>query len=443
MKIAVIGGGISGLGCAWALSRLHSVVLYETADRLGGHAHTVTVSDSNDEAEADVDVGFIVFNETNYPNLVALFKALGVATENSDMSFSASLGDGALEYEGSLPGLAAQPSNLVKPRYWRMIVDMLRFFREAETLLSEPGAESLSLGDYLRREGYSDSFINDHLLPMGAAIWSAPLPQMLDFPAASFVRFFKNHALLEAGARPAWRTVSGGSKNYVDKLATRFRGEIRLGAPVTSVRPLGSGAEVSCGALSEQFDAVVFACHADQAMTMLPDDGASERRNLLSAFRYQPNRAILHRDPALMPRRRRAWASWNYLSTGRADEDTSVFVTYWMNRLQNIETPEDIFVTLNPDRAIDPALIVGSFDYMHPQFDREAVAAQKALHRVQGRDGYWFCGSYCGNGFHEDGLQAGLQVAAALGSPAPWHGRVVPISPAAGAVAQPIQQAAE
>jgi predicted NAD/FAD-binding protein len=441
MKIAVIGGGISGLGCAWALAQRHGVTLFEVSDRLGGHAHTISVSDGT--CEVDVDVGFIVFNEANYPNLVALFDALRVPTEKSDMSFSASIDDGTLEYKGSLPGLAAQPANLIKPRYWWMIFEMLRFFREAKKLLTEPDADTLTLGDYLRRERYSNSFVYDHLLPMGAAIWSATLPQMLEFPAVSFIRFLSNHALLEAGARPLWRTVSGGSKVYVQKLAKRFHGVIRLSTPVTAVRSCSVGAEVSSGAESEHFDAVVFACHADQALAMLGNDATEERRNLLSAFRYQPNRAILHRDPALMPIRRQAWASWNYLTTRGTDDEGAVFVTYWMNRLQNIETPKDIFVTLNPGRDIDPDRVIGSFDYMHPQFDMQALAAQKQLHRTQGRDGLWFCGSYCGNGFHEDGLQAGLQVAAALGAPAPWHSRVVPISPAAGVVAPTLWKAAE
>jgi uncharacterized protein len=441
MKIAVIGGGISGLGSSWALAQRHQVTLFEAADRLGGHARTVTLADG--DSETDVDVGFIVFNEANYPNLVALFDALGVPTEPSDMSFSASLNDGALEYEGSLKGLAAQPANFLKPRYWRMISEVLRFFRQAEKLLEEPDAETLTLGDYLRRERYADVFIYDHLLPMGAAIWSATLPQMMDFPAVSFIRFFKNHALLEAGDRPGWRTVSGGSKTYVEKLAAGIRGKIRCGAPIIEVRRSGSGLEVCSAAGSENFDQVVFACHADQALAMLDKEATGERRNLLSAFRYQSNRAVLHRDPALMPRRRRAWASWNYLTTGRPDEDASVFVTYWMNRLQNIDAPRDIFVSLNPGRTIDPDSIVGTFDYMHPSFDSQAVAAQKDLHQIQGRAGTWFCGSYCGNGFHEDGLQAGLQVAAALGAPAPWHGDVVPISPAARAIVSKKWAAAE
>lgn len=441
MKIAVIGGGIAGLGAAWSLCRRHDVTIFEAEPRLGGHAHTVQVAAGAQVAA--VDVGFIVYNEHNYPNLVSLFDLLDVATEKSDMSFGVSIDNAKLEYEGSLPGLLAQPTNLFNRRYRRMLRDIFRFFAEAEALLDRPDADDISLGDYLAREGYSDGFVYDHLLPMGAAIWSASYDEMSAFPASSFVRFFRNHALLEPGERPAWRTVTGGSHEYVTRLLDDFRGTVRTGARVDGIARNGESPVVICGGRREIFDAVVMACHADQTLAILADGATPAERHILSQFRYSANKGVLHRDPSLMPRRRRAWASWNFISDGPVAHDGAVFVTYWMNRLQNIAAPENIFVSLNPTRDIDPATVLGEFDYAHPQFDRFALAAQKSLPEIQGRDGIWFCGSYCGNGFHEDGLQAGLEVAAALGAPAPWRDNIVPISPARSAVKPPLLEAAE
>ena len=359
------------------------------------------------------------------------------------MSFGVSLNSGALEYEGSPLGLLAQPTNLLRGRYRGMLRGIFRFFAEAETLLDEPEADGISLGDYLACEGYSKGFVFDHILPMGAAIWSASFEEILAFPASAFVRFFKNHALLDPGARPAWRTVSGGSRQYVDRLVEYFRGNLRTGEPVHGIERHGEKLSIGTGSIREPFDAIVLASHADQSLEILGDGATDRQRGILSAFQYRGNKGVLHRDPSLMPRRRRAWASWNYISDGPIESDSTVFVTYWMNRLQNIETPKNIFVSLNPTRDIDANSVIGEFDYMHPQFDRDAIDAQKRLHEIQGEGGVWFCGSYCGNGFHEDGLQSGLEVAAALGAPAPWREDIVPISPARSVVRPEIAEAAE
>ena len=432
MRIAVIGGGISGLGAAWSLAFRHDVTLFESNERFGGHAHTVTIP--NKSMNVSVDVGFIVYNDRNYPNLVALFDKLDVATKPSNMSFGVSIDQGKLEYEGSLSGLLAQPSNIVKRSYWRMLRDIFRFFSEAEYLLAETSNNDISLGHYLDREDYSESFVNNHLLPMGAAIWSSSCEDMLKFPAASFVRFFKNHALLEPGARPAWRTVAGGSRKYVERLLDDFQGTTRPGAHVDRIVRESKNIVVESNGNQDNFDAVVLACHADHSLSILGDEASIAERQILSQFTYKTNKGVLHRDSSLMPCRRSAWASWNFISDGPVAFDSPVFVTYWMNRLQSLESPEDIFVSLNPTREIDKISILGKFEYAHPQFDRTSLAAQDVLHTIQGQNRVWFCGSYCGNGFHEDGLQAGLEVAAALGSPAPWRDDIIPISPASMAV---------
>ena len=429
MKIAVIGGGISGLGCAWCLSAYHSVTLFERDSQFGGHAKTVFLK--NEDGHIPIDVGFIVYNQRNYPNLVALFNHLGVRSEQSNMSFSFSNREHDLEYEGSLRGFLTQPKNLLKKRYRKMLLDIFRFFREAEKFLDNKGSTSLSLKEYLEIENYSDGFIYDHLLPMGASIWSAKCSDMLSFPAETFINFFKNHALLEPGARPKWMTVSGGSANYVNNVLSTFAGIPKLNCRVDSIERDCDGLIVEANNKRTRFDTVVFACHADQALEILGEQATNAQRKILSSFRYAENLGVLHRDPALMPNRRRAWASWNFISdSGVSDENIeqtkSVCVTYWMNKLQNIKSPENLFVTLNPTQLIEKNKIIDKFKYAHPQFDRKALAGQRDLPRIQGQGGLWFCGSYCGNGFHEDGLRAGLEVAKALGSPAPWFTGAIP-----------------
>jgi predicted NAD/FAD-binding protein len=429
MKIAIIGTGIAGNVAAWKLRRDHDITVFEANDRIGGHTNTVEVEDAG--RALAVDTGFIVYNEHTYPNLTRLFAALGVDTVESDMSFSVSLNAGKFEYFGSAPGLFAQPSNLVRPTFWRLFADLLRFYRSAPDLAARCDLERITLGEILSEGGYSDVFARRHLLPMAAAIWSSKLDDILAFPAATFVRFFENHGLFSLGDRPQWRSVLGGSRRYVEALAAPIRHRVHLARPVVAIRRTPAGVILRDAAGREQrFDQIVVATHADQALAILGDAASHDERRILGAFRYQENRAVLHRDPALMPRRRRIWASWNSLAEGNAETTHRVAVSYWMNRLQRLDTAQDVFVTLNPLRAPAPHLTHGEFTYHHPQFDHAALTAQELLPSIQGFDRAWFCGSYCGYGFHEDGLQAGLAVAAALGQPAPWAAEVTPMSPA-------------
>lgn len=441
MRIAVVGGGITGLGAAWALSRAHEVHLYEAGSRLGGHAHTVDVA-WNGQPVA-VDTGFIVYNDRTYPNLIRLFRTLDVPTAESNMSFSVSLGRGRFEYAGSPAGMIAQPANLMRPSYWRMVQDILRFYREAPAMLERPESELTTLGDYLRENRYSGSFIDNHLLPMGGAIWSSSTADVLRFPLATFVRFCVNHGLLSLRDRPQWRTVLGGSRAYVDRIASAVEGKVRLSEPVAGVQraPDHVALRMRDGSV-ERFDHIVLATPADRSLAILGRDATPAERRHLGAFQYTRNRAVLHSDPALMPRRRAVWASWNYLGEDHRDRQRAVSVTYWMNSLQPIDRRIPLFVSLNSTRDPAAALTHGEFLYDHPQFDRAALKAQRSLATVQGARRTWFCGSYCGYGFHEDGLQAGLAVAGALGAPAPWADEIVPASPAADCVRAPAAVAA-
>lgn len=415
LKIAVIGTGISGLSAAWLLSQRHDVTVYERAARPGGHSNTVEVESAG--GAIPVDTGFIVYNPKNYPNLAALFDHLGVATKPSDMSFGVSLDGGRLEYTGTdLLGLFAQKRNLLRPRFLSMLRDLLRFYREAPgAVLADP---TITLGDYLRAGGYGEAFCRDHLLPMAAAIWSAPPQAMLDYPAVAFIRFHANHGLLQIADRPEWRTVDGGSKTYVRKLTAAFADRVRLDCAAAAVRRTEGGVIVRDGRGSDsRFDHVVLATHADQALNVLSDADGCER-DVLGAFRYSCNLAVLHTDTRLMPRRRAAWSSWNFIGDG--DVASGVCVTYWMNRLQSLPGP-NLFVTLNPPQPPHVGTLLRSEIYEHPMFDARAIAAQSKLWSLQGRGNVWFCGAYFGAGFHEDGLQAGLAVAEELGGVRrPW-----------------------
>ena len=436
MKIAIVGSGIAGLGAAWALNQRHEITVFEAEGYLGGHANTVEVVDRG--RQVPVDTGFIVYNELTYPKLTRLFRELEVPTEKSEMSFSASLGQGAFEYKGDLPGLLAQPSNLGRPRYWRMLRDILRFYREAPELLTQEAEEGPSLGAYLEAGHYSDDFVNDHLLPMGAAIWSTSLSDMRSFPARTFVQFCQNHGLLLLTNRPQWMTVKGGSREYVRRLSRSFRHRVRLNQAVVACRrtPLGVFVTTEAGG-EERFDQLVLACHSDQALRILGPDATREEAETLGALGYEDNLAVLHRDPELMPRRRGAWASWNYLGGEVEARGRKVSVTYWMNRLQNLKTGEPLLLSLNPIRRPDPDKVLASYSYAHPQFDQAALEAQAALYRIQGTQRTWFCGAYCGYGFHEDGLEAGFKVAAELGAAVPWAEEAGTSSPAWRAV-QPV-----
>ncbi|MEZ5666323.1 MAG: FAD-dependent oxidoreductase [Alphaproteobacteria bacterium] len=434
MRIAVVGAGAAGLGAAWALAQRHDVTVFEAEGRAGGHAWTRDIDVAG--RPVAVDMGFIVYNELNYPNLSRLFAALGVATEASDMSFAVSVDGGRLEYEGSLRGLFAQPANLARPSFLRMLADIRRFYRTAPRLLDMPG-DGPTLGEVLDAGRYSAAFAAHHILPMGAAIWSATLDGMRAFPAKSFVRFFVNHRLFDLAGRPQWRTVTGGSRGYVQRIAGQLGARLRLGAPVTRIERTPAGVIIATPAAApERFDRLVLASHADQALALLGAAARDDERAVLGAIRYQANRAVLHGDRTLMPRRRAAWASWNYLAAGSESGagDAGLCVSYWMNRLQRLPVDAPVIVTLNPHRRPDPATVHAEAVFHHPQFDRAALAAQARLPDIQGVDRTWFCGSYCGFGFHEDAVASGFAVAAALGAPVPWAQAVAPAGPAAHCV---------
>ena len=416
---AVIGSGIAGLSAAWLLSRHHQVTLYEADGRIGGHSHTV-MAPTGDRL-TPVDTGFIVFNERNYPNLIALFDHLGVPTQPSEMSFSASLDGGRLEYSSEgLRGLLGQRRNTVSLRFWLMVRDILRFYVDAPRLIDRPHAEMLTLGEYLDANGYSTAFIDDHLLPMGAAIWSTTAQQMRDYPLVAFVRFFIHHGLLDLVGRPKWRTVTGGSVEYVQRLVSAI-GEVRTGTGVAQILRDHSGVTVvDTAGQRQRFTDVIVATHADQARRLLADADEDEAM-LLGAFDYTDNVAVLHSDSALMPKRKAVWASWNYIGDSTNTGDRPLCVSYWMNQLQNLDPRHPLFVTLNPTREIADDKRIGSFNYTHPLFDTKAVEAQQHLWRLQGRRHTWFAGSYFGHGFHEDALQAGLAAAEMAGGVRrPW-----------------------
>lgn len=413
MKIAVIGSGVSGLGAALALKDDHDVALFEKDTRLGGHANTVVV-DCAGEAVA-VDTGFIVYNESNYPNLVGLLDSLGVETRLTDMSFACA--GGGVEWSSNFPrGVFAQKRNLLNPSFLWMLNDIRRFNDLARNDLLKADLKDLTLGAYLKLRGFCEGFRDRYLLPMGAAIWSTTEGRIGDFPAESFLRFLSNHGLLQF-TPPLWKTVVGGSQTYVEKIAALLGDRVRLGTGAQEVwrDPRGVMIRDSHGAV-ERFDQVILACHSDQGLRLL-SDADPEERAFLGAVRYAPNRAMLHRDPALMPGRRQAWGSWNYIAD--CSETSTAYVTYWMNNLQMLTTAEPLFVTLNGPPA-DPALVIAEFDYDHPQFDTHALAAQRRIGRIQGRGGVWYAGAWLGYGFHEDGLTSGVKVALQLGGRVPW-----------------------
>ncbi|MGX4801794.1 NAD(P)/FAD-dependent oxidoreductase [Bradyrhizobium guangdongense] len=426
MRLAVIGTGIAGNAAAWLLSKRYAVTVYERELRPGGHSHTVRI-DYDGEA-IDVDVGFIVFNELNYPELTSLFTHLGVKTVETCMSFAMSADHGRFEWRGggegilqTARGLFAQPSNLASPSHFRMLAEVVRFNRQSVADLRAGRLEKMTLGEYLQKESFGAHLFSRYLGPMGAAIWSSTPADILSFPAENFVTFFDNHRLLHLG-RPRWLTVEGGSRRYVDKLTAMFKDVIRLGCAVTSVTRTEHGVTIrdSHGGV-ESYDAVVMACHSDQALAALTDANAAEK-SILGAIRYSPNAVYLHRDPSLMPKRRQAWASWNFLQWPRQTPvENDVAVTYWMNRLQGIDDRKPLFVSLNPPREPAADLTFAKFSFAHPLYDMAAFAAQRRLPAIQGRRRTWFCGAWTGYGFHEDGLRSGIRIAEALGCEPPWR----------------------
>ena len=402
MRIAIVGTGITGLSAAWLLNKNHDITVFEAADRTGGHSNTVEVP-----GYPAVDTGFIVYNTATYPNLIALFDHLDVETCETDMSFGVSLNDRSYEYSGE--ALFAQKKNLLNFRHYLMIRDLIRFFKTAHEALDGP--DDLTLNDYLKQKGYSRAFIDWHIYPMAAAIWSSSAMDVGAFPAKSFMRFFINHGLLKFRERPPWRTVKGGSREYVRKLTAGYKDKIRLNSPVNVVKRYDGYVMVN----DERFDHVVLACHADQSLAILNDADNSEKK-VLQSFPYAPNTAYLHQDETFMPKSRKAWTSWNYLG----DTKGQVCVTYWMNRLQPFlreNTP--LFVTLNPPRK--PDKVLKTLNYEHPQYTNSALEGWQEIQNIQGRKRTWFCGAWCGYGFHEDGLSAGLAVAEEIsGSKRPW-----------------------
>lgn len=413
MKIAVIGSGVAGLGAAWALEGLHELVLYEAEDRLGGHANTVTID--YDGAPITVDTGFIVYNEDNYPNLRGLFGALDIETRPTDMSFACA--GGGVEWSSNFPrGVFAQKRNLVRPDFLGMLNDIRRFYAVARSDLLRGDIEDLTLGAWLKLRRFGGGFRDRFLLPMGAAIWSTTEGGMSDFPAESFLRFLSNHGLLQFKP-PKWRSVVGGSRTYVERIGEALGDSVRTGAKVVQVRRTPAGVIIrDSNGQEDRFDQVILACHSPEALAMLADADAEEAA-LLSAIRYAPNRAFLHRDPSLMPSRESAWGSWNYVTN--SETNTAPYVTYWMNNLQGIDASRPLFVSLNGPEP-DPALTFGAYDYEHPQFDTAALAAQRRFGRIQGRGGVWYAGAWLGYGFHEDGVTSGVKAALALGGKVPW-----------------------
>ena len=414
MRIAIVGSGISGLGAAWLLSQSHDVHLFENAERFGGHSNTV---DAHINGQIlPVDTGFIVYNTLNYPNLVGLFEALNVETQPTNMTFSVSLRSKKMEYEGSLRGLFAQTSNLLKPRFWRMLLDLFRFYRTGLKAL-EDGPADESLRAFVKRLKLSDAFLDDHLMPMGAAIWSCPKEAMLDFPARSFMQFMENHRLLDFTGRPTWRTVVGGSRNYVQKILSTLGERAKTGCTISGIRRDGGGVVISVDGEGDiYFDKVILAAHADESLSLLTDASETET-DILSAFRFQPNRVLLHSDAELMPARRASWAAWNYMTEHK---NGNLCLTYWMNRLQNISEDTPLYVTMNPTTDPHADLLHQTLSYDHPIFDGPAIKAQAMLPQIQGQNGLYFIGAWTRYGFHEDGLRSAVAVAKSLDVSVPW-----------------------
>ena len=412
MKIAIIGSGIAGLTCAHLLNRRHDVTVFEAGDWVGGHTHTVQVSVEG--RQYDVDTGFIVFNDWTYPNFIRLLGQLGVSFKPTEMSFSVNDPDSGLEYNGNnLNSLFAQRRNLLSPGFWGMLRDILRFNKEAQRDLNELRIDAdMTLDDYLKAGGYGERFILHYIVPMGAAIWSMPMAEMLNFPLQFFVRFFKNHGLLSVSDRPQWQVIEGGSSAYIAPLTAAFKDRIRLNCPVKRVDRDEHGVVIHSPAGIEHFDKVVFACHSDQALQMLASPSEAERA-ILGALPYADNEVVLHTDTQLLPTRKLAWASWNYRLSGAGH--THAAVTYDMNILQGIESDTTFCVSLNQSAGINPNKVLARFTYAHPQFSLAAVAAQNRWAEVDGVQHTHYCGAYWANGFHEDGVVSALRVAAAFG----------------------------
>ena len=424
-KIAIIGSGISGLGAAYLLSEHHDVTVFESDHRPGGHSHTVDVQ--VDGHRFGVDTGFLVFNERTYPLLCRLFGHLRIPVVKSDMSFSVQIAAPELEWAGTnLDSVFAQRRNLLSPSFWKMLRDILRFNRQSTRDVDNPVLAGLSLGDYLDKHRYGSTFRNDYLLPMAAAIWSCPTEQMLAYPFHTFVRFCHNHGLLQIMNRPTWMTVAGGSRVYVSALIEALRnrgGELRLESAIHAVQRRVDGVTIQSANGIERFDRILLACHSDQALQLLGNDATAQERALLGAIRYQPNRAVLHTDPALLPNNHRAWAAWNYASPGKLAQafgQSPVSVSYLLNKLQPLPTETPVIVTLNPWREPDAARTYRQIHYAHPVFDGPAIAAQAEIKNLSGQNRTLYAGAWLGFGFHEDGFASAVRAASQLAPLPDW-----------------------
>lgn len=415
MKIAVVGAGISGIGSAWLLSQKHEVHLFESENRLGGHAHTVEVDEEG--RAVPIDTGFLVYNELTYPHLKAFFKTLDVETYGSDMSLSVQAEKSGIEWAGeNLNTVFGQRSNLLRPRFHRMLLDILRFAKEAEENLQLSRRHAWTLGELLAHRKYSKEFICDYLLPIGAAIWSTPEGRMNEFPAATLLLFFINHHLLQVNGRPQWRTVKNGSIQYVKKAAARIA-RIHTGAPVLEVERRNGKVILRTGTDTAEFDQVVMATHAPITAKILKAQSQREQE-VLAAFKYEPNRTLLHTDQRVMPRTKRCWSSWNVLGAGHETFASKVSLSYYLNRLQPLQAKQNYFVTLNPGK--DVSGLLREFEYHHPQFNQEAIRAQRELPSIQGQGGVYFAGAWSRYGFHEDGILSAVNAAALMGVNTPW-----------------------
>lgn len=416
-KIAIIGTGISGMGAASLLHPHHDITVYEKNARIGGHSRTLDVA--TPQGQVAVDTGFIVFNKRNYPLLTRLFDHYQVPIAPSDMSFGASIDHGWLEYgTQKTSAILAQKTNLLRPAFWGMVADIMKFNAKAGAYVTKD--PRFTLGDCLDELKMGAWFRKYYLLAMGGAIWSTPLAEMLKFPACAFIRFFTNHGLLTVNDQPQWYTVQGGSREYINRITAPFHDRILLDRGAAEVWRTDNHVKViDTHGQQVEFDEVVFACHADQALRILQNPTADER-NLLSGFRYQPNRAVLHSDISFMPKRRAAWASWVYLCEGRTDSNPCVSLSYWMNHLQPLATELPLIVTLNPGREPNPALVHNDHIFDHPVFDQTAVRNQGQIDSIQGVDRLWFCGAYQRYGFHEDGLGSAVTMAHKMGIDPVW-----------------------
>ncbi len=409
MKIAIIGSGISGLTCGYYLHKDHDVTVYEANDYIGGHTATVDVEIGGEDYA--VDTGFIVYNDRTYPNFIKILKEIGVSTTPTQMSFSVSNASKNLEYNGHTVGtLFAQKSNLFNPRFYKFIFEIIRFNKLAKASVNDKSEDQVTLGDFLTQHRFSDYFCENYILPMGAAIWSSTLADMRAFPLGFFLRFFLNHGLLDITNRPQWYVIDGGSRSYIEPMTKGFKDNIRLNSPVSSITRIPDGVLVESKGVSERYDHVIFASHSNQSLKMLSDPTETETQ-ILQDMAYQSNEVVLHTDTKMLPKRKSAWAAWNYRLEGSADEETRLpSLTYDMNILQHIESEHTFCVSLNCSDKIDKDKVLRTFLYDHPVFTTQSLAAQKRKHEIDGQKNTWYCGAYWYNGFHEDGVRSALDV---------------------------------